>query len=257
MSRTITSAAPSAAERIRSACAHAETSVLALPGADPIPTSVHHLRACGDVVIAVARNSAAVAAAAAEVGSPGVLELTDLAPLPLRERVRALVWLRGRVRAVPGHAQRALAAQVAGEYPHPGLLDVGHTTTLLRVVLESAVVADAAGAESVCPHDLRSADADPFRELESAWLQHMDSDHADVIARLSRHLPVRLRGGSIRPLAIDRYGITLRIEGPENDHDARLSFHAPVDTVESLSRAIRLLAGCPFFDRLHGSERPS
>jgi len=255
MRRTITSAAPSAAERIRSACAHAESSVLALPGTDPIPTAVHHLRACGDVIVAVARNSAAVAAAAAEVGSPGVLELTDHAPLALREPVRALVWLRGRVRAVPGHAQRALASQVASEYPHPGLLDVGHTSTLLRVVLESAVVADSAGAESVCPHDLRSADADPFWELEAAWLQHMDSDHADVIARLARHLPVRLRGGSVRPLAIDRYGVTLRVEGPDTDHDVRLPFHAPVDDVQQLSRAVRILAGCPFFDRMHGSDR--
>ncbi|MBO0854690.1 MAG: DUF2470 domain-containing protein [Nocardia sp.] len=255
MRRTITSAAPSAAERIRSACAHAQNAVLALPGADPVPTTVHHLRACGDVVIAVPRDSPAVTAARAETGAPGVVELTDHAPLRLREPVRALVWLRGRVRGVPGYAQRALAAQVAGEYPHAGLLDVGHTSTLLRVVLESAVVADSTGADSVCPHDLRGATTDPFWEVESAWLRHLDSEHADVMARMARHLPVRLRGGSVRPLAIDRYGLTLRVEGSGTDHDVRLPFATPVDDVQQLSRAVRILAGCPFLDRLHGSDR--
>ncbi|GAB2698990.1 DUF2470 domain-containing protein [Nocardia thraciensis] len=253
MPRTTTTAAPSTAERVRNACAHAEQAVLALPGADPVPTTVHHLRACGDAVIAVPVDSPAVTAAWGPLGSPAVLELTDMAPLPLREPVRALVWLRGRVRAVPEHAQRVLAGEVAKEHAHPALLDVGHTTTLLRLVIDSAVVADSSGAASACQEQLRTAQADPFWELEAAWLQHMDADHADVVAQLARHLPVRLRGGAVHPLAIDRYGVTLRVESPDDgDHDVRLPFESPVDDIQALSRAVRILAGCPF---LHGMRR--
>lgn len=246
-----TAPAPSTAERVRSACAHAEQAVLALPGTDPIPVPVHYLRQCGDVVVAVPNDSAAVRAAQEQVaGAPAVLELTDHAPLPLREPVRALVWLRGWIRAVPARAQRTLVTAVAEEYPHPGLLDIGHTTTLLRLVLNSAVVADSAGAESVCVDDLRLATPDPFCGMESAWLQHLDADHGDVVAQLARHLPARLRHGRIHPLAIDRYGLTLRIEGIDGDHDFRLPFATPADDVEALSRAVRTLAGCPFLNGL-------
>lgn len=246
--------APTTAERVRSACAHAEHAVLALPGADPIPVPVHYLRQCGDVVIAVPNESAAVHAAQEQVaGAPAVLELTDHAPLPLREPVRALVWLRGWIRAVPTRTQRTLVTAVAEEHPHPGLLDIGHTTTLLRLVLNSAVVADSAGAESVCVDDLRLATPDPFCGMESAWLQHLDADHADVVAQLARHLPARLRHGRIHPLAIDRYGLTLRIESIDGDHDFRLPFATPAEDIEALGRAVRTLAGCPFLNGLRSS----
>lgn len=244
--------APSAAERVRSACAHAETSVLALPGIDPTQTSVHHLRQCGDVVVAVPTDSVAaiLTANSGPAGTAAVLELTDHAPLPLREPVRALVWLRGVVRAVPESAQRALAGEVAKEFPHPQLLDVGHGATLLRLVVGTAVVADATGAESVPAEQVRTATPDPFCQLESAWLQHLDADHPDILEQLARKLPPRMRTGEVHPLAIDRYGLTLRVEGHDGDHDVRLPFSAPVDDVESLSRAVRTLAGCPFLNGL-------
>lgn len=246
---------PTPAERVRSACAHAETSVLALPGIDPTPTSVHHLRRCGDVVIAVPTGSMATALAAnsGPAGTAAVLELTDNAPLPLREPVRALVWLRGVVRAVPESAQRALAGEVAAEFPHPQLLDVGHGATLLRLVVGTAVLADATGAESVRAEQVRSALPDPFCEVESAWLQHLDADHPDILEQLARRLPPSLRTGDVHPLAIDRYGLTLRVEGHDGDHDVRLPFTIPVDDVESLSRAVRTLAGCPFRNGLRHS----
>ncbi len=244
---------PSIAERTRSACARATTAMLAVPGSDPEPVALHHLRSCGDVVLAVSSDSPVTALAwMSTIGLPGVLELTDHAPLPLREPVRALVWLRGTIVPVEPSIERALASEVAAEYPHAGLLDVGHTTTLLRLRLDSAVVADATGAEPVDVDELRFARPDPFWELEAEWLQHLDEDHPDVIDLLARRLPRKLQRGRVRPLALDRFGLTLRVES-DIDNDVRLEFPAPVTDVESLSKAVRILMGCPF---LNGLRRP-
>ncbi|MBL1073312.1 DUF2470 domain-containing protein [Nocardia sp. 2] len=249
-------AAPTTAERVHSACTHAEQAMLALPGLDPIPTSVHRLRQCGDAVIAVPMTSTAamLISGTGSTGSPAVLELTDHAPVQLREPVRALVWLRGWVHSVPAQSQRALATAVAEDHPAPELLDVGHTSILMRLVIDSAVVADSTGADSVGREQLRQAQADPFCGMEAAWLQHLQADHADIVDRLARNLPGHLRRGAlVHPLAIDRYGITLRVEASDRDHDVRLSFNSPADDVEALSRAVRLLAGCPFRNGLRHS----
>lgn len=244
--------APSTAERVRSACVRARDAVLAIDGSDPVVTSVHHLHADGAAVLVVPTESAATALAwqAGGGGLPAVLELTDLAPLPLREPVRSLVWLRGTLHPVPSDTARELAAEVAAERPHPALLDVGHGAELLRLRLASAVVADAGGAESVDIDELRAADPDPFWEMETDWLRHLEANHADLVALLARHLPLALRRGRVRPLGIDRYGMRLRVETAERDSDVRLPFAVPVDDAAALSRAVRLLVGCPFVNGL-------
>ena len=248
---------PSTAERVRSACARAHQAVLAIDGSDPVVVPVQHLRAGGDVVLTVPTDSAATALAwqASRAGLPAVLELTDRAPLPLREPVRSLVWLRGVLHSVPPEASRTLAAAVATDHPDPGLLDVGHTTTLLRLVLDSAVVADSHGAEPVPLDDLLAARPDPFWEIEDHWLEHLEADHGELVDLLARRLPRHLRGGRVRPLGLDRYGIRLRVEdtgaeGGRTDNAVRLSFGDPVDDAAALSRALRLLVGCPFVNGL-------
>lgn len=202
---TKTSTGPSTAERVRSACVRAQDAVLAIEGSDPTATSVHHLRSNGDVVVAVPHASAAAALAwnSGGGGLPAVLEITDHAPLRLREPVRSLVWLRGSLHAVPDYEARVLADDVASEHPHPGLLDIGHTSVLLRLSLASAVVADSTGAEPVAVDELLNASPDPFWEMETAWLQHLDEDHRDLVDLLVRKLPPYMRTGRVRPLGID------------------------------------------------------
>jgi hypothetical protein len=173
-----TTTGPSTAERVRSACARAEGAALAIEGSEPVVTTLHHLRSNGEVVLAVPSDSAtgAIAWQSTRAGVPAVLELTDHAPLALREPVRSLVWLRGELRPVPESLMRPMAGAVAAEHPHPALLDVGHSTVLLRLILTSAVVADSTGAEPVAVDDLLSAEPDPFWEMETSWLQHLDED---------------------------------------------------------------------------------
>lgn len=247
-----TALGPSTAERVRTACARAAQAVLAVDGSAPTAVAVHHLRAGGDVVLAVP-DAAAVTALAWQSGRgglPAVLELTDHAPLPLREPVRSLVWLRGTLYPVPAEASRALAAAVAADHPDPELLDVGHTTTLLRLVLDSVVVADGHGAEPVPLADLLTAVPDPFWSVEDCWLQHLESGHGDLVHQLAQRLPPSLRGGRVRPLGLDRYGVRLRVESPTGDNDVRLPFAEPADDPAALSRALRILVGCPFLNGL-------
>jgi hypothetical protein len=259
------SAAPTTAERIRSACARAGSALLAIenienkdPGQDPIPTPVHHLLHDGSFAVAVPVEGAADGRVC---GSQALLELTDYAPLPLREPVRSLVWVRGRLRQVPPADITTTLDVIASECPHPALLQVDTPKclpsspgedrfTLLRLEVASVVVTDATGAEPVSIDDLLAARPDPFCEIESSLLWHLDNAHADVVARLVSRLPVPLRRGQVRPLGLDRYGVRFRIEGGDGDHDIRLPFHKPVDDMTGLSQAIRVLMGCPFINGL-------
>jgi Domain of unknown function (DUF2470) len=127
----------------------------------------------------------------------------------------------------------------------------GHTRyTLVRLDIESVVVADSTGAESIGVSTLLGARPDPFCAMESCWLQHMESAHRDVVDRLATRLPMALRRGRVRPLGLDRYGVQLRVETDDGDHDVRLPFTKPVDDVTGLSQAIRVLMGCPFLNGL-------
>ncbi|MEE2030736.1 DUF2470 domain-containing protein [Rhodococcus chondri] len=242
--------APTTAERVRTALSRADTTYLAVDGCDPVPTTVHHLHHDGDVAIVVPADSPAVALAwqSGAAGRPAVLELTDHSPLQLRNPVRSLIWLSGTLR--PVDEPRLRAAEIAATLPHPGLLDVGHRAELLRLQLTSVVAADTTGAESVEIEDVLDCAPDPLAALETAWLQHLDEDHPDIVARIARRIPPPARHGRIRPLGVDRYGLRLRIESGAGDHDVRIPFPEPVDDPTELGRAVRLLVGCPFMNGL-------
>lgn len=252
-------AAPTTAERIRSACARGGGAMLAVEGIEPVASPVHHLLDDGSFAITVpaAGTLNSLAASSGSAGVQAVLELTDYAPLPLREPVRSLVWVRGLLQQVPAEAVAPLLDLIAGEDPNPALLQVNtapdradDSYVLMRLEIASVVVADATGAESVGLGALLQARPDPFCTLESCWLQHMESSHRDVVERLATRLPMSLRQGRVRPLGLDRYGVQLRVENADGDHDVRLPFAKPVDDVTGLSQAIRILMGCPFLNGL-------
>jgi hypothetical protein len=253
---TLTIPAPTTAERIRSACSRAGGALVAIDARDPVPTPVHHLLADGSFAIALPAD-----AAPDTPGSQALLELTDYAPLPLREPVRSLVWVRGQLVPVPPETVTALLDRIAAEHPNPALLQVETPRSappddddtryrLARLEIASVVVTDATGAEPVSVSDLLAARPDPFCAIEASLLWHLDTVHNDVLARLVSKLPAPLRRGKVRPLGLDRYGVRFRVEGNHGDRDVRLPFHRPVDDMPGLSQAIRLLMGCPFINGL-------
>jgi hypothetical protein len=255
---TTAAAAPTTAERIRSACVRAGGAMLAVEGLEPTSTPVHHLLDDGSFAITVPGDGilAGMVVAAGTAGVQAVLEMTDYAPLPLREPVRSLVWIRGRLHAVPVSEVAALLDLIAVEDPNPALLQVNSDSAadaryaLVRLEIESVVVADSTGAEAIGVSTLLEARPDPFCAMESCWLQHMESAHREVVDRLASRLPMQLRRGRVRPLGLDRYGVQLRVEKDDGDHDVRLPFAKPVDDVTGLSQAIRILMGCPFLNGL-------
>jgi Protein of unknown function (DUF2470) len=255
--------APTTAERIRSTCVRAGGALLAVEGAEPLTTPLHHLLGDGSFVVAVPVGGA-VATHLGDCeadGAQAVLELADYAPLPLREPIRSLVWIRGRLQQVPLPTVPGLLDRIAAEDANPALLQVQTPESgpiaaddtrylLARLEIESVVVTDATGAEAVDVATLLAARPDPFCAFESCWIRHLDIAHRDVVARLAARLPARLRRGDVRPLGVDRYGVRLRVESADGDRDVRLSFRQPVDDVTGLGQAIRVLMGCPFVNGL-------
>jgi hypothetical protein len=231
-------AAPTTAERIRSTCVRAGQALLAIEGVDgaePLTTPLHHLLADGSFSVAVPVDCDAD-------GAQAVLELADYAPLPLREPVRSLVWIRGRLRQVPLPAVPRLLDGIAAEHPNPALLQVQTLESgpvadddtrylLARLDIESVVVTDSTGAEAVDVGALLAARPDPFCAFESCWIRHLDTAHRDVVARLAARL---------------------RVESADGDRDVRLPFRRPVDDVTGLGQAIRVLMGCPFGQGVSG-----
>ncbi|WNO70827.1 DUF2470 domain-containing protein [Streptomyces sp. AM8-1-1] len=150
------------------------------------------------------------------------LEFTDIAPTPVRDRVRARVLLAGRLLTAPRHA--APAGSRCMELAH-AVLDTGEER--ITVGLE----------------ELMEADTDPLATCEAGMLTHLVDDHSDIVGLLLRLVKPRLVLGVQRalPVAIDRYGITLRLEYARSHQDARLPFPAPIKDIDQAGVRIHAL----------------
>lgn len=243
--------APSHAERARSVAARGGSASLVGTGMPPTSPLLHHVRADGSTVMLLADDEPVLerVRAAAGDGCAVMLELTDHAPVDLREPVRALLWITGTLRAPEPRCARRIALGVAEANPNPRLLDLDHGATLVRLDPGSAVLSDAEGTAALSPVDLAAADPDPFCKVEQSWLAHLEDAHPDVFTALARHLPAALRDNRdarIRPLGVDRCGLRLRVETPARDHDVRLAWERDVTTADELRAQLSVLVGCPY-----------
>ncbi|SHE67153.1 Protein of unknown function [Streptoalloteichus hindustanus] len=248
-------AVPTAAERARSVAERGGRAALlpaAEQGARVLPL-FHHVHPDGSAVVLLPDEHPLVATTCLAPRSElaAMLELADPAPVRLRESVRGLLWITGWLRTMDGERQRAEAVAVAERRPDPRLLDVGHGASLLRLSPVSLVLADAEGTESLDVAEFAAAEPDPFCRHEDGWLRHLELSHRDVVGMLARHLPPALRGGHVRPLGLDRYGLRLRVEADNGDHDVRLAFSRPVENRQELAAELRRLVGCPFLAANH------
>lgn len=237
---------PCDAEQIQTACRRAREGTLSVDGAGPVAVGLIHLFET-EAFLVIPSDSDVLGRARRSLGGiPAMLEVTDCAPISLRERVRSLIWLSGSLHSVPETLEHDLAVEIVTDHPDPRLLDIGHGYSLLRLHLDNAVIATSTGAGAVDAESLSEASPDPFWEFEDQWIHHLDADHPDLVWQLAQRFPPHLQAGRVRPLGLDRYGITFRVETPQRDSDIRLSFDRPVNQVCELSEALHALAYCAF-----------
>lgn len=210
---------PTPAERARS--------VLAAAGSLTVTTHGHRVELIGlHTVDAAARlllqNPPDTLLAAELTMAPhgdlaALVEFTDIAPVSVRERVRARLTLGGRLSAV---GPKALVF-----HPARAVLTEDDATTVIGL------------------DELTLASPDPLATHEAEMLARLDATHADTVAPLARLLPPRLQLGAtgVRPLRLDRHGLVLRVETPDTHHDARLPFAAPATHPGEAVRQFHLL----------------
>ncbi|MEU9045395.1 MULTISPECIES: DUF2470 domain-containing protein [unclassified Kitasatospora] len=177
-----------------------------------------------------------VAAAHAAEGLAVVLDVTDVAPVAVRDRVRARLTLAGRL--------------------HLAHLADDSLSVHLRVDVAHAVLATPYGTGAVTAADLALAAPDPMARHEAAMLTHFADDHADALEVLTRLLdPVLLaRNPDVRPLALDRHGLVLRLDHPDGHRDVRLVFPEPARDTEDLGHRMHdLLAAARYGQPAHRS----
>ncbi|MEU3999478.1 DUF2470 domain-containing protein [Streptomyces fungicidicus] len=221
-------AAPGAAERARSVLAAAWSCAVTAEGTREELVGAHGVTDDGGVLLQIPEDSVLLAAAiCAPRGEPSaVLEFADVAPVPVRDRVRARLWLAGWFSVRDGH------------------LAFRPTRVVLRQ-RSGALVVDAGEFAAAAP--------DPLAAAEARLLTHLADCHADAVERLTRLVdPGSLHGAvRVRPLAVDRHGLTLRIERVRSGGDVRLPFHTPADDVSQLTERLHVLlaqasaASCP------------
>ncbi|MGB3695978.1 MAG: DUF2470 domain-containing protein [Gordonia sp. (in: high G+C Gram-positive bacteria)] len=247
-----TTTAPCDAELIQTACRRACSGTLSVGAAGGGAADCHDVATVhlfeGDAFLLVPESATVAAVDRDEL--TGMVEVIDVAPVQMRERVRSLVWLSGSLHEIPGRLQRELAVEIAGDHPDEQLLDLGYGSRLIRMALRSAVIATSAGAGSVDVEAISAAQPDLFWEFEKDWLVHLESDHQDLVHQLAQQLPDHVRGGRARPLRLDRFGLTFRVEIGNRDEDVRMPFARPVSRIPELSAAIHSLALHPGFGHL-------
>ncbi|AVT35810.1 DUF2470 domain-containing protein [Plantactinospora sp. BB1] len=156
-----------------------------------------------------------------------LVEATDLAPVPIRDRIRARATLTGWLTVAEAPADAEL----------PAVLE---PATAELVTADTTIPID--------PAEFAAARPDPLADSEADLLCHLNDHHPETLARLSRLVPPRRLHGvrQVRPLALDRFGIVLRLEHPGHDSDVRLRFPVPLRSADQLVEAIEAM--------LHGSH---
>ncbi|MFD7551915.1 DUF2470 domain-containing protein [Streptomyces sp. NPDC059578] len=210
--------APTAAERARSVLAAAWSCAVTTDHCHEELVGAHSVAADGTVRLCVPADSALTAAAVcAPRGEPtALLEFSDPAPVPVRERIRSRLWMSGRFVQDGDH----LVFQPACAVLH---VPSGH------IGIDIA--------------DFARAEPDPLATAESRLLTHLADAHADAVEWLTRLLDPESLAEVVRvqPLALDRHGLTLRLERLGSQEDVRLPFHRPADDLAQVTERMHVL----------------
>ncbi|WP_406101768.1 DUF2470 domain-containing protein [Streptomyces sp. NBC_01003] len=216
--RQISTAAPTAAARARSMLATAWSCEVTTDIGQEDLVGSHRVTDEGEVRIQPPADSLLSAAVlCAPRGEPTALvEFADAAPVPVRDRIRARLWLSGSLE--PDGEQFVLRP--------------------VRAVLQTRT-----GRTGIDLDELAETAPDPLTAAEPRLLTHLADCHPEAVEQLTRLVDVDSLHGVVRvqPLAVDRHGITLRLERIRGQADVRLPFHAPADDLVQLNERMHAL----------------
>ena len=203
----------------------------------------HATTAAGAPYVLVPTGGEVDAALAGRDDLTAVLMVSDRAPVPLRDPLRAQLWLSGWLAPVHPAARRGAVLAFAETRPVGSLLDVVTDATLLRLDVAEAVLREGERCTEVGPQVYAAARPDPLAAVEARMLQHLDRDHPEVLDLLRSRIPAGDLGPRdvVRPLGLDRFGYRLRIERPAGHRDLRVPFGRPLTCPGQLPAATRQL----------------
>jgi len=232
---------PGPAERARTVVMQGAATVCA-PGVESSRVLAPVVTAAGQVLLLMLGEGELVAAVrtAPDADLSALVMISDRAPVPLRDPVRAQLWLSGWLTPVRPHDERAALLAFADVRPEEALLDVGRSAVLLRLDLAEVVLGEGRTGTDVGASEFLAALPDPLAEVEADLLQHLDRDHADFLQLLGRLVPAGMAGPGdvLRPLGIDRFGVRLRVERPVGCQDLRVPFAQPLTCPGQLGAAM-------------------
>ncbi|MFH8989484.1 DUF2470 domain-containing protein [Streptomyces sp. NPDC017940] len=207
---------PNPAERVRSILLAARSMTVVSDGCH---TEVHRLDGEGAMGHMHLHAPPESVPATAHGRIPVRLELTDIAPTAARDRLRARVTLTG-----------LLAAPYDGESHESACMEFGQ-----------ALLEDGDGRHFVTLDELMAAVPDPVAREEADMLTHLVDEHHELVPLLVRLVQPRPTRDLVRavPLALDRYGMTLRLEYPTAHRDARLPFATPISHIDQAGPQVR------------------
>lgn len=226
--RTHTPVRPNWAERARTVLAAAASASVLWDGGRVDLLGCHHDDPLGDVILTLESTSTLVRAAREAVGGDlaVTIELTEVCAVGARERVRARVTLRGRM----------------SERLGVGSADPSRASACLLVRITEVSV-DEGEPHPVSLADYRSGEPDPLHPGAAEQLQHLAAHHPEAINTLTRLFDRQVLIGATRvlPIALDRYGIVLRVERLRDHGDIRLPFRRRIDTGTEAAAQMRQL----------------
>ncbi|MFI0351955.1 DUF2470 domain-containing protein [Actinomadura sp. 9N407] len=267
-SEAATAQRPTAGERARTLSYGVADGVLAVPGVPYAPVSAHATDIDGRPLLLLPAESAVVAALAGEPDIPATLRISDVAPIPLPDRVRGRAWLHGWITEVPADERRAAALRISRLHPRPELLEAGASAqggrrwTVLALEVAEVEIHDMWGSAALEPEEYAGAVPDPLVAVEGGILSHLDECHRPELVTMLRRLnsaaniPSALNARSaasvpaaregrdpvVRAVALDRYGMWLRYSDAVRDAvDLRVVFGEPVSDIHGLRCVYRRL----------------
>lgn len=232
---------PSPAERARTIACGVASAALTLPDGSHVEVVAHAADAQGRPVLLARADGPVVRTLNAWPDSdmPAALEIVDLAPVPLPDRVRGRVWMSGWVSEVPERERDTALRSVAEVRPLPE--PFAGAWRVLRLDIAEIDLVDGWGAADVEAEEFAAASPDPLAVEEPGLMRHLDAAHRRELSALCGQVEALSGARSPRALGVDRYGLWVRVTLDGRAVNVRFAFPDPVADSYGLQLAYRAL----------------